>query len=209
MHVVQKVRNVTRGLLQRYGTAGIKRAMWNHEFARGRWTCLESTPADCVYPYLERYASAGDILDLGCGPGNTGNEMDVDAYRSYTGVDISDVAIEKARSRTAEQGRTRKNEYLQADIFTYTPPRPYDVVLFGDSLYYIPYQRIAGLLSRYADFLTARGVFIVRLFDVRGKHKAILETIEANFDVLEGRMYHGQAYVVVFRPRAAAGARPS
>jgi SAM-dependent methyltransferase len=204
MNVVQKARNVLRGLLQRYGTAGIKRYLWNHEFEQGRWRCLESTPADCVYGHLEKYAAKGSILDLGCGPGNTGNELDSGAYRSYTGVDISDVAVEKAKKRTEENRRSDKNEYFQSDIFSYTPTHQYDVVLFGDSLYYVPHQRIAGMLSRYSEFVTNQGVFIVRLFDVRGKHQAIIDIIEKTFDVVERHLYNAQVGVLVFRPRAAA-----
>jgi 2-polyprenyl-6-hydroxyphenyl methylase/3-demethylubiquinone-9 3-methyltransferase len=193
-------------VLQRYGPKRIKRTMWNSEFANGRWTCLEHTPTDCVYPVLAKHAANGSILDLGCGPGNTGNEMDISSYRSYTGVDISDVALEKARHRTAESGRSDKNEYVQSDIFTYVPKKPYDVVLFGDSLYYIPYPRIPAMLERYSQYLTPNGVFIVRLFDVRGKHKAIVDAIEHHFDVLEGRLYFEQVYVIVFRARAASAA---
>src|ERR1700674_5764890 len=93
MYLAQRVRNVSRGLLQRYGTESMKRALWNSEFMGGRWNCLDDTSGDCVYPYVEKYARNGSILDLGCGSGNTGIELDVTAYQQYVGVDISDAAI--------------------------------------------------------------------------------------------------------------------
>src|SRR5262245_18919549 len=99
MYLVRKVRNIVRGFLQAYGTTKVKRHLWNTEFSRGRWDCLDRTPCDCIYPYIEKYANNGSILDLGCGSGSTGSELDAIIYRYFIGVDISDVAIEKARRR--------------------------------------------------------------------------------------------------------------
>jgi SAM-dependent methyltransferase len=141
MRAVDKVRNVLRGLLQRFGTENIKRWLWNYEYGRGRWNCLDTMADDYVYRHVETCAKNGSILDLGCGPGAVGNELNAAAYHSYTGVDISDAAIEKARSRTAENRRTDKNHYFQGDILSYIPKQKYDVILFGDSIYYFQPQR--------------------------------------------------------------------
>src|SRR5262245_51888912 len=99
MHLAQRTHNIVRGLLQRYGTSAVKRRMWNSEFSGGRWDQFDSTPNDCVYPYVERHAENGSVLDLGCGAGNTGHELLASSYQFYTGVDISDAAVEKARRR--------------------------------------------------------------------------------------------------------------
>src|SRR5262245_7357764 len=99
MYVTTKIRNVVRGLKQRWGTGEMKRALWNKEFASGHWSNLENTVEDVIYYYLRRYCKDGSLLDLGCGSGNTGCELADNAYRDYTGVDISDVAIEFAQKR--------------------------------------------------------------------------------------------------------------
>src|SRR5437870_1451228 len=106
MYLLQKIRNVSRGLVQLYGTERMKRVLWNSEFSGGRWSCLDNTTGDCLYPYVEKYARNGNILDLGCGSGNTGVELDPAAYRHYTGVDISDAAVEQAKKRTEEKRQT-------------------------------------------------------------------------------------------------------
>jgi SAM-dependent methyltransferase len=197
---VQKVRNVVRGLLQRYGPISAKRSLWNHEFTQGRWACLEGTEVDAVFTYLERYAKHGSILDLGCGPGSTGLKLNPAAYSHYTGVDISDVAIEKAIQATAASGRTDKNRYQQSDIFSYVPTGQYDVLLFSDSLYYVPHQRIAGMLERYSAFLSRDGVFIARMFDITGKHHAIIDVIQEHFEIVENHLHDSQVGIIVFKP---------
>ena len=184
-HFGRKVRNVLRGLLQAYGTRRVKRLLWNTEFSRGRWDGLDRSPGDCVYPYVEKYANQGSILDLGCGSGSTGNELAATAYREYTGVDISDVALAKARRRSAEDGRANKNSYLQADISSYVPAQQFDVILFRDSIYYIPRKKIKPLLDRYSKYLNQKGVFIVRMFNTSGKYKRIMDILLNNFEVVE------------------------
>ena len=195
-----KARSVVRALLQAYGTAPVKKRLWDVEFSNGRWDCLDSTAGDCVYPFLEKYANHGSILDLGCGSGSTGNELDTARYDHYVGVDISGVAIAKARERTAENGRTARNRYRQSDIFSYVPDRQFDVILFRDSIYYVPHRQINAMLQRYAQYLEEGAVFIVRMAD-GDKYRDIVETIETHFAVVDKHVVDDpKAVVLVFRP---------
>jgi SAM-dependent methyltransferase len=201
MRATQKVRNVVRGLLQRYGTENIKKQLWNHEYSRGRWSCLDSMADDCVYAHIEKHAKNGSILDLGCGPGAVGTELNAAAYHSYSGVDICDVAIEKARSRAADNRRTDKNVYFQSDILSYVPKQCYDVIFFGDSIYYFRWRRIAEILNRYSKYLKQDGVFIVRTWVLSDRHRTIVHNIENDFDVVEKHLYHeSQIVVIAFQP---------
>ena len=105
MYAINKFQNVIRALLQEWGSARVKKNLWNREFSQGRWDYIDSTPEDCVYYYIEKYCRGGSILDLGCGSGNTGNELSCDRYGIYTGIDISDVAIQKAITRSRASRR--------------------------------------------------------------------------------------------------------
>jgi SAM-dependent methyltransferase len=202
-YVSQQVRNKLRAFLQAYGPRGVKRSLWNAEFSGGRWDCLESSGGDVVYPFIEKYANRGNILDLGCGSGSTGNELIVAAYSDYTGVDIADLAIEKARIKTKENCRADKNHYFQSDISTYTPTRQFDVILFRDSIYYVPPAKVRGMLERYSPYLKDDGVFIVRMWNVKGKYKLIVGTIERNFDVVEKYLSNEPSTaILVFRSRS-------
>lgn len=201
MQLATKARNVLRGVLQAHGPRHVKQRLWDQEFDGGRWDCLDSTAGDCVYPYLEKYARKGRILDLGCGSGSTSNELAESAYGSYTGVDISEVALEKARKRSAANGRADRNQYFQSDIITYTPTQTFDVILFRDSVAYVPWSRITSVLNGYAQYLTDDGVFIVRLANGMGKYRPVVEGIERDFDVVDRHVsQEPDAVVIVFRP---------
>ncbi len=204
----RKVWNKVRNVLQVYAGETVRGKLWDAEFSSGRWNCLDSTEGDVVYKFVEKYLHKGSILDLGCGSGSTGNELASDAYQYYMGVDISAVALAKARSRTKENAREIRNEYVQSDISTYEPLKHFDVILFRDSLYYIPRKKIKTVLTRYSHYLNPDGVFVVRMCDGNHRFKAIKEIIADNFDVVETQLFdQPNALVLVFRESKSTAQR--
>lgn len=194
-----RVRAIARVVVQRYGNRGLKTWLWDRDFSRGLYGC-HGSGGDFLYPYLEKYACGGRILDLGCGPGNTGSELRADAYAEYVGVDVSRVAIAGAAARAERDGRAGMNQYLCADILSYVPSRQFDVILWRDSIYYLSRARIQPTLDRYADFLTPDGVFIARICDEMQSYKWVEEEIEGRFVVVEKYVSeHPSAFLLVFR----------
>jgi SAM-dependent methyltransferase len=203
-----------RGLLKRYGPSNTKRLLWDQEFSSGKWNFIDNTVGDCVYPHLERYAEKGSILDLGCGPGNTANELSATVYRTYVGVDISEAALSKATRRTEESGRADKNHFAQGDFLTYVPTQQFDVILLREAMYHVPLRKVKAMLDRYSKYLRVGGVFIVRMVTSGGgvrKHR-LTETvavIESEFDVVEKSQYgESGPTVIVFRPRRGGRIEP-
>lgn len=209
MNFVKRGLTFMSGFLKSYGPSNLKRLLWDREFSGGKWDFIDNTVGDCVYPFLERYAHNGSILDLGCGPGNTANELAENAYRIYVGVDISEAALGKATRRTEKIGRAGKNRFVRADFLSYVPSQQFDVILFRESMYHVPLGKVKMILDQYSKGLKNSGVFIVRLGTSGGKlgkdkhrPKAMLGIIENQFDVVE-KSYFGEsgANVIVFRPR--------
>jgi SAM-dependent methyltransferase len=209
MSVAQRGFDFTLGLLKRHGPSRIKKALWDREFSSGKWNFIDETAGDCVYLHLEKYARKGDILDLGCGPGNTANELAATSYRTYVGVDISDQALQKARDRTHASGRTQANRFEQGDFLSYVPNGRYDVILFREAMYHVPVRKVERMLDRYSKHLNEGGVFIVRMFACTAsgvKHnrraRATVRVVEKAFEIVERSQYGALGpTVVVFRPR--------
>jgi len=210
MFIVRRTLDFLQGFLASYGPSSVKKLIWDKDFAGDKWNFIDNTAGDCVYPHLEKYAQKGDILDLGCGPANTANELVSDVYRSYVGVDISEVALAKAVKRTKENGRESKNTFAQGDFLGYTPTQEFDVILFRESLYHVPFGQVLTILDKYAKYLKKSGVFIVRLYsgDIKtGKKKwrvtRKIDLIRREFDIVESAEYntYGLPTVQVFRQR--------
>jgi SAM-dependent methyltransferase len=210
MYVVERSLRFMRGALLSYGPPMIKKFFWDKEYSKGKWNFNDNTAGDCVYPPLEKYAENGSILDLGCGSGNTANELAFSAYRTYLGVDISESALDKARRWTKQSGRSDKVSFARGDFLSYVPTQQFDVILFRESLYHVPLGKVKAVLDRYSKCLKDGGVFIVRIDTAengRTKHRpaAMVSVIEANFDVVEKhRSGKKGATVIVFRPRCSS-----
>lgn len=212
MYIAQRTLTVMRGLLKRYGPSRIKTILWDQEFSGAHWDFIDDTAGDCVYPHLERHLNNGSILDLGCGPGNTANELAANAYTTYIGVDISEAALAKATKRTIENGRADKNSFACSDFLSYRPTQQFNVILFRESMYHVPLGVVKTTLERFSKYLKDEGVLIVRMntSDGKGGHKhrltAAIGIMEADFDVVEKNQYgESGPTVIVFRPRPIAG----
>jgi len=210
MKIVDRTSNFLVAALKSYGPSGVKKLLWDKEFSGRKWNFIDNTAGDCVYLHLEKYAQGGDILDLGCGPGNTANELAESAYRSYVGVDISEAALDKGAKRTEKNNRTNKNSFVCSDFLSYIPNRDFDVILFRESMYHIPFGQILSILGKYAMYLKKTGVFVVRLYATdkkTGKEKtrvtSKIDLIKRDFEVAESTQYDspGLPTVLVFRPR--------
>jgi len=186
-----------RAIVKRWGIVASKKRAWDTEFANGQWDYLEHTEGDLIYACVEKYSERGNILDLGCGSGNTANELDYESFESYIGTDLSKVAIRKAELSTRENQREAKVKYICCDIESFVPSTAFNVILFRESIYYIQVSKIKAVLDRYAGFLKPNGVFVVRMHD-RKKYRSIVELIIQHYQVIENHLKESEI-VIIFR----------
>lgn len=218
MYVIDRSLRFIRGALMAYGPTFLKKSFWDQEYSTTKWCFNDNTADDGVYPFLEKWARKGSILDLGCGSGNTSNELAASAYLNYLGVDISEVALAQARRRTEENGRASKNKFVQGELLGYMPSQKFDLILFRESMYHVPSGKVKAVLDHYAKYLTVDGVIIVRMCATKNgkpvpRLAEMFRIIEAEFDVVDrgdlevGRP--GPGTVMVFRPRNRTERAPS
>ena len=208
MYLISRGLRFARGVVLSYGPTPLKKLFWDREYDAGKWNFAYHSASDCVYEHLNHYAAGKSVLDLGCGQGNTANEM-APGYKKYLGVDISDECLKKARQRSNDEGRGAVNSFEQGDFLTYAPADKFDVILFRESMYHVPIGKIKPMLDRLAKFLTPTGIFIVRLYLVGDGTKtlkrrpiAMMELMERKFDLLHKSDYEeGGSRVLVFRPK--------
>lgn len=177
------------GVLKRFGSINTKRAIWNKEFKDGKWKYLTRArgdgDGDPFFALVEKYCNKGKILDLGCGTGTMAAFLNPDGYDRYTGIDISDIAIQAAAmASNSDPVRASKNSFLLGDIKDYIPDTKYDLIVFVESLYYINTLNATRILKRYLGYLTDQGAIVVRVHSHK-KFLNLLNRIRQNFKVLE------------------------
>jgi SAM-dependent methyltransferase len=106
---------------------------------------------------LDRFAPAGDVLELACGTGLWTARLAPRAA-PLTAVDASSEVLALAREKVAASNV----EYVQADLFAWEPERRYDVCFFGFWLSHVPSEMLGAFLAKVARALAPDGsVFIV------------------------------------------------
>jgi SAM-dependent methyltransferase len=138
---------------------------WNHQYAIGRWEVLkaplETARIDACIALLRRHAAGGRLLEIGCGEALLQRRLEPGDYQRLVGVDISDVAINRAQDFA-----NSRVSYSVADMQKLELHETFDAVLFNESIYYVP--RPDQLLRNYARCLDDGGVFIVSIYRNKG-----------------------------------------
>ncbi|HXY47073.1 MAG TPA: class I SAM-dependent methyltransferase [Thermoplasmata archaeon] len=109
-----------------------------------------------VFRLLER---GSEVLDLGCGCGIPDSQILSNRFR-VTGVDISDVQIERARRLVP------KARFLRADMATVRfPPETFSGIVCLYSLIHVPPEERRPLIARMYRWLYPGGVVLVTTGD--------------------------------------------
>ncbi len=119
---------------------------------------LKSTRFDAVIALMrERYEQPA-VLEIGCGEALMLRRMHADDYSRFLGIDLSEVAVQRAQAFANERAA-----FLKADMQAFTTEEAYDVIAFNESLYYA--KDPAVVFERYLRFLKPDGCIIVTAFE--------------------------------------------
>lgn len=158
-------------------------AKWDHQYATGRWEKLK-IPAEqarfaATAQLIVRHGPPGQVLEIGCGEALLQQQLKPADYQDWVGIDISEVAIQRAQAFTARQVR-----YHVADMELFDPGDRFDLIVFTESIYYSTDPR--RLLARYVRFLKPGGRFIVSIFRTKRSDRvwAGLHTVASRVDAI-------------------------
>jgi SAM-dependent methyltransferase len=108
-----------------------------------------------LQPFSRMVPAGAEVLDLGCGCGTPGARL-LSARFRVTGVDISDVQIERARALVPE-GR-----FVRADMTRVSFPRgAFGGVVCLYALIHVPLEEQPDLLEKVFRWLAPGGLFLV------------------------------------------------
>lgn len=149
--------------LERVSWSGIPQIHQNHNYL-----ITGSRETYWIDWMRERYfpaGDAGDTLSLGCGAGHLDRIFKQRGFRfrSFTGIDISEGAIERARVLADETSLAPTVQYTTADLNRIElPPRSFDFIYFFQSLHHV--EALEHALAQCQRALRPNGLLLVNEF---------------------------------------------
>lgn len=189
---------------------------WNRQYTSSTWKYLASLEQVPRYAIIEgwrrRLKPTGSVLDLGCGEGTLLEHLPLAESVTYTGVDLSQVAIDKAVTKIRDISYER---FVCADLRTFETPAgsAFDVIIFNEVLYYVADP--VAVVQRYRPSLATGGLIIVSVFHENERFWKIineslasecLQTTQVN-ELSSGKSWYLGVYQArISHPGRAAGA---
>jgi 2-polyprenyl-3-methyl-5-hydroxy-6-metoxy-1,4-benzoquinol methylase len=181
----------------RFGPRKLRGLAFDEKYRSGDWNFSTDGTGE-LSAVICRYLREGDLLIMGCGGASILQDLEASKLKSALGIDLSQEAI-----RLAGRFASEKISFQLADMVTFQCPRPYDVILFSESLNYVPGTEQKLFLQRLSESLKPGGVFVVTIAQAR-RYAEILEGIRKNFDVLEDHPFSGSnRHLMVFNWRGS------
>ena len=107
-----------------------------------------------IHAFYEQYGNHGTILDVGCGEGQLSDFLRPEDRVLYTGIDISDKAVEFAKTRRP----LATFRQSAAEVFNVDNRLKFDNIIFGESVMYMDFKLI---LPKYRSFLSPNGTIFI------------------------------------------------
>jgi SAM-dependent methyltransferase len=138
------------------------------------------------YVYVSRFVSGARVLDVACGSGYGSRLLHDAGAREVVGVDVSEAALDIARSEYASSGVV----FEVGDVATYGEDRSFDVIVSLETIEHVPDP--AAALRNLRRLLRRDGSFFVS-----SPNRPITSPAARNFDDRPANPFH----VHEFTPR--------
>lgn len=173
-----------------FGDSPKAKSIWDAEYSDGRWAYMRQQQELARYwifiGYMHSLGCGREYLDVGCGEGLLFERFKFLDYQRFVGVDLSDVAIEKARHYNDQ-----RTNFIPADGDIYEPAGHFDVIVFNESLYYL--REPVRSLERYARSLKPGGCIIISTYTTSRRSSAVLREAKREFEMFdEAKITQGQ-----------------
>ncbi|ATC65700.1 hypothetical protein CMV30_18065 [Nibricoccus aquaticus] len=173
------------------------------EYRSGHWDTFfgpeEKPRYDALVQLIARLHPSPCLLDVGCGSGRLATLLVPDRVARYTGLDLSEEGLQRARSLGLPANAT----FLHTDFETWpSQPTPadssaasssdalFDTIVFNESL---GYARDPARVARAFTALLAPGGALIVSYYRSGNHEAIWRRLYRDFTFTDENVVHNPA----------------
>lgn len=170
-------------VLNKFGYGNrVSKGIWEQQYSNGTWNYLFSEDEAGHYfsicSQIKKHMQGCSILDIGCGNGVLYDYLHKNLADSllYSGIDISENAVEIAKSKFPS-AKFNKVDYDYAAV-----TGRFDVVVFNETLYYF-IKPMKTLAKAFSENLKSSGVLVISMCE-DAKHNGLWERINTEYRIL-------------------------
>ncbi len=163
---------------------------WDDQFKLGRWDHIRVKDPNLVERVV-KLVDRGKLVELGCGEAVILSALPGGAFSEYVGVDISRVAIERARERALAGCR-----FEVCDLEHWQGESGAALVMIEECLYYLTRASQDRLLRVALESVAPSGAVLVAMHD-RHKHAALVERVVATGKVVANEAIGSRVFLTL------------
>jgi cyclopropane fatty-acyl-phospholipid synthase-like methyltransferase len=175
---------------------GLKKMSWDKQFEAGVWPGKLRSPH--VVNRVMDLCNNGSIIEFGAGEGTLPYSLPINSFSTYTGYDISAVAVMRATERAHEAGL--KNCYFeQCDMAQWKGSSDVSLVVLEECIYYLSARKIETFLNRCCESLAPSGHILIIVYSA-SKHTRSLDVCRRVCKVVDESVIKGRTFITLARP---------
>lgn len=139
------------------------RARWEQQYSQGDWDYLKSEQIPrygVLCSYMKHLGQPISLLDVGCGEGLILRFCDRDWLVNYTGLDISQTALDRIKTLLPT------DRLICSPLEEFSTDQRFDVILFNEVLYYMSDPK--SHLKKFRNYLKPGGKILISMLEMPG-----------------------------------------
>ena len=174
---------------------GMQQYSWNSQYRAGVWKADSSGRSPATIERVKKLCKGGLLVEFGCGEGSLPCSISHTTYAQYVGIDISDVAIERAKAR-AKREEIENYKFIQADMSRWDGVSNASLILLEECLYYLKGKKLVDFLERCCANLAPDGHILVIVHSAR-KHAKTLEACRKSGTLVKEEKVSNRIYLTL------------
>lgn len=172
---------------------GKKQRVWDSQYHSGLWSGGDRSPE--MIKMAQQLCHGGVLVEFGCGEGELPFLLPPGSFSTYTGYDISAVAIDRATHRARTSG-IESMYFIQQDMAKWRGAQAVSLILIEECLYYLSSKECKVFLSTCCDSLVDDGVILVIVHSA-AKHARTVSLCRSACKVIDEFHLHSRVYLTL------------
>lgn len=172
---------------------GLEKLSWNLQYEAGLWS--KGQRSSITIDLVKNLCRGGHIVEFGCGEGDLIHLLPTGSYSYYTGIDISQIAIERAKLKASKCG-IKNYDFVNDNMAMWPGGKNISLILVEECIYYLKAEAMEEFIGRCLESINDDGAILIIVHSAE-KHVAALHVCRKYGQVISETNVGSRAYLIL------------